>query len=66
MLWILLVAVSVWLLSGVVVFLTILLGAWYQGRRERLNITLRPTQEPAGLRAAQASVASSVRETEPT
>jgi uncharacterized protein with PQ loop repeat len=34
MFWILLVAVSVWLLSGVVVFLTILLGAWYQGRRE--------------------------------
>ena len=64
--WILLVAVSVWLLSGVVVFLTILLGAWYQGRRERLHITPRPKQEPAGLRAAQASVASSVRETEPT
>jgi hypothetical protein len=59
--WILL-AGALWLLSGVVVFLTILLGAWRYGRRERLEIASRPDQVPAGLRAPRASAASSARE----
>jgi hypothetical protein len=49
---ILLVVVSVWLLSGVVVFTAILLGAWRYGRRERLEITSRPQQAPTGPRVA--------------
>jgi hypothetical protein len=34
---ILLAAASVWLGSGVFVLMTITLGAWYRGRRERLE-----------------------------
>jgi hypothetical protein len=53
---ILLAAASVWLLSGVFVFMTILLAAWYHGRRERLEIPSRPKQ--AAVRAPRASAAS--------
>jgi hypothetical protein len=58
--WIL-IAGGLWLLSGVVGFITILLGAWRYGRRERLEITSRPPS-PGGLRAPRASAASSARE----
>jgi hypothetical protein len=57
-----LIAGGLWLLSGVVVFITILLGAWRYGRRERLEITSRPDQSPGGIRAPRASAASSASE----
>ena len=61
MFWILLAA-GLWLLSGVAVFTTIMLGAWHYGRRKRLEITSRPQQVSGGLRAPQASAASSAME----
>jgi hypothetical protein len=67
---ILLVAASVWLLSAVFVFVTIMLAAWYHGRHERLQITSRPNkrrqpkQAPAGLRAPGASTAGSTKQAE--
>jgi hypothetical protein len=59
--WILLAA-GLWLLSGVAVFTTIMLGAWRYGRRKRLEIRSRPQQVSGGLRAPRA--ASSAREPE--
>jgi hypothetical protein len=59
--WVLL-ATALWLLSGVVAFLTILLGAWRYSRRDRLEITSRQQQVSGGLRAPRA--ASSARERE--